>query len=164
MTPAAFLAAVIRPGLAWIGGPQDSPAAARMLLAIALHESGLEHRVQVGRDGKKLPHLARGYWQFEPAGVRAAISHPSNEWLRAKLPELGYAGAAAKDLHHAVAHSELLMVLLARGLLWPDRARLADAEETERAYRIYDGCWRPGAKRPAAWPGCWSKAVAEVPA
>ena len=58
-------------------GIKDSPEARRMLLAIALQESGLKHRRQVTSTGKE-DGPAASFWQFERGGgCRGVLTHPA---------------------------------------------------------------------------------------
>lgn len=160
MNLSTFHRLVLDPPLSALGAPYDRPEARGLLLAIALHESNLEHRVQRKKGGGELPHLARGFWQFEEAGVRAALGHPRNGWLRTLLPAFALP-VEPKRLHTAVAYSEIAMVLLARALLWPHPQALprVDIAAVEEAYAYYLACWRPGKRRPEDWREDWAASV-----
>lgn len=160
MTPETALTTIIRPGLAWLGKPFDSPEAACQLLAQGMHESGYRYRYQRDSLGRELPTLARGYWQFELDGVRAATTHRANGWIGGKLADLGYGGADDRALHHAVAHSELLMLLLARAMLWWVPEALPAIGDRDGAYAYYLRAWNPGARRKDAWGRDYARACA----
>ena len=67
--PADFLRVVIDPGLRFLtnvmGKDMAGDPARVLLLAIALQESGLEHRRQINDAGQPMDQYARGFWQFE---------------------------------------------------------------------------------------------------
>ena len=69
---------ILTPALSMLPATMDTPKARVMLLAIALQESGLAHRVQVGGP-------AHGLWQFERGGgVKGVLRcHTTREHARA---------------------------------------------------------------------------------
>lgn len=123
-----------------------SPSATAMLLAIALQESRCAAR-------RQLRGPARGFWQFELAGLRGVQTHPSSKpHLEAALSALSYLADAS--IHHfyvAIEHSDVLAAVFARLLLWTDPDELPAADEPDRGWNIYVRCWRPGRPRPESW-------------
>lgn len=125
----------------------QSLAASAMLLAIALQESGAIHRKQVNGP-------ARGFWQFERAGVTGVRQHrASRVHLQFALSALCY----HKDLptvsaHTAIEHNDVLACVFARLLLWTDSQPLPDPDQADDGWHIYLRTWRPGKPHPETWP------------
>lgn len=130
----------------------DSTAARVQLLAIALQESGLAHRRQVGGP-------ANGLWQFERGGgVHGVLSHPaSRNWARA-LCLLRAVAPTDADLYGAIAHDDLLACAIARLLLWTDPDPLPALGDAKGAWDYYVANWRPGKPHPEAWAGHYDAA------
>lgn len=141
------LQAIIRPTLVMISPASMGVDAERMLLAIALQESGLKYRQQVGGP-------ARGLWQFEKGGgVKGVLTHPSSAAKAAKLcADLLYE-ADADTVHQAIRDNDLLACGFARLLLWTDSAPLPIT--AEEGWKYYFRNWRPGKPHPETWQGCW---------
>ena len=72
MSPAEYLTDVIPAALALLPPQMDTQEARAMLIAIALQESRLTYRKQIGGP-------ARGLHQFETGGVRAVLRHAATE-------------------------------------------------------------------------------------
>ena len=72
MRATEFRDAVIVPACDWLstesGRDMGTESARVLMLAIAVQESGLIHRRQLGSGGRPLKSLARGWWQFEKGG------------------------------------------------------------------------------------------------
>lgn len=155
MTPESLIHTAIEPALALL--PQmDRRAAKIMLAAIALQESGIKHRRQVGGP-------ARGYWQFEQGGgVRGVLNHPaSSPHIRRVLKELDYSSESSlADCYAAIEHNDILAAAFARLLLWTDPAPLPD--DADGAWNLYLRTWRPGRPHPGRWPANYAKAQEAV--
>lgn len=170
-----FYSTVIRPGLSALEShPRlerqlalnlgNSPKSSAMLLAIALQESGLQHRLQVSSStGQEMQHLARGWWQCEPISCRLLLSNPATTWLPKVMADYGLRGTAAV-LHDLVRDVDMLAVWAARGLLWclPQPLPLPLFEQRELAWSQYLAAWNPGKARPEKWPENWRVAVRVV--
>lgn len=168
-----FLRTVIIPAISYLEDRHDVPffayetayqaRADAMLLAIAMQESNLEHRVQKGAGGKELPHLARGWWQCERAGCAGAVSHSANDWLVEALSNVGVPPMAS-NLHDLVRDVDMIAVWVARSLLWalPGPLPAVDVADEEEAWRQYIAAWRPGKPRREAWPANWRTACEVV--
>lgn len=130
----------------------DTAEAAVLLAAIAYQESNLEHRRQ------RPSGPARGLWQFEVTGAEEALVN--GHWaFNGFLADMGYNHVTkAADLHALVEHSDLVACAAARALLWPDKAPLPAVDDVQGAYAYYDRRWRPGKKRPEAWPWSYERA------
>jgi hypothetical protein len=128
--------------------------AERMLIAIALQESGLRHRVQVTNNG---PGPARGLWQFERGGgVTGVLGHRgSSRAAHALCAEL-LVTPDPSVVHDALAQNDLLACGFARLLLWTDHRPLPDSEAAGWDYYLRN--WRPGKPHPQTWARHWRTA------
>lgn len=155
-TPAWFAAEVLAPGLAWLapmvppGGPPDTPAVRRWLLAVAMQESGLRHRTQLGGGP------ARGFWQFEQAGVRGVLMHPASGKLALAACRAAVVEPDAASVWRAIEGHDRLATALARLLLWTDPHPVPTEERD--GWACYLRLWRPGRPRPETWAECWRRA------
>lgn len=157
MTPRDFLSVAVIPALSLLPERMDSPAARSLILAICLQESDLRHRRQV-----KGP--ARGYAQFELAGVAGVLTHrASADLANDLLARLDYPGAVGA-VHAALEHSDVLTAGFSRLLLWTLPIRLPLSVESELAWKQYLEAWRPGRPRPERWAERYARAWAEVTA
>ena len=152
-----FLTNVIRPGLAVladvVGGEVQSPPAEVLMLAIAIQESALRHRTQVGGP-------ARGWWQFERAGGLAGVMDHAR--TRTHLAHFCEAVGLKHDLYalwDALPYSELLQVALARLLLWSDSRPLPALGDKEGSWSYYLRNWRPGKPGTARWGAAYDGAA-----
>ena len=155
--PRTFLNAVLRPGcarLASLDGPPRSPQAERLLLAIALQESGLAHRVQVLAGGGF--GAARGWWQFEPTGVRGVLNHAASAKLAAALCAEYRVRADTVSMWRALEGHDLFAAGLARLLLFTDPHPLPHTQA--EGWSAYLRLWRPGKPRLDAWAPNWVQA------
>jgi len=115
----------------------DSRDARVMLLAMALQESGLGARKQLGGP-------AMGLWQFEQGGgVRGVLNHPASRWYVRAVCLLRFVAPTESDLYHALSHDDVLAAAIARLLLWTDPEPLSS--EPRAALACYLRTWRPGA-------------------
>jgi len=162
MSPGTCLHHVINPALlllAYLHGPPASDDARRLLLAIALQESGLTARYQ--HSPAEEPGPARGWWQFECAGGTAGVlSHKASASLAAAVCDALFVVPQAAAVWRALEGNGLLAACFARLLAYTDPAPLPTNEQD--AWDLYMRCWRPGAPAPERWPGCWQAAVAAV--
>jgi hypothetical protein len=134
----------------------DTSGAQAMLLAICLQESAALHRRQA-RGGP-----ARSLWQFEIAGVRGVLNHPSSgPLIRDVLGRMGY-NDAPETSHVAMVHNDVLACCYARCLLWTHPRPLPAPDDENESFGQYLACWRPGKPRPADWAGNYAEAWALV--
>lgn len=141
----------------------NTPAARAMLLAIGLQESRFLHRRQTNYGP------ARGFWQFEKAGVRGVVHHIKtrghmNEALRAlryehliKPPSFQIA-----DLHDAIEHNDVLACVFARLLLWTLPGALPGPDQAATAWAQYLDGWRPGKPHQKTWAVLYAEAWERV--
>lgn len=146
---------IIPAAFALLPPEMGSQKAAAMLIAIGLQESGLLVRRQYG-DGP-----ARGFFQFERAGVQGVLTHPaSSATMRRVLTVLRYEhSVTVADIHAAIEHNDVLAACLARCLLWTSNLPLGGPTDGPAAWRLYKATWRPGKPRPDSWSdnytGAW---------
>lgn len=134
-------------------GRLDSIEARVMLLAIALQESGLAHRKQVGGP-------AMGLWQFEQGGaVHGVLNHAASRLMARALCLLRAVAPNDGDLYRALSHDDLLACGIARLLLWTDAAPLPRLGDSMGAWDYYTRNWRPGKPHPARWGRSYSTAL-----
>jgi hypothetical protein len=136
-----------------------SPKASALLLAIGLQESQFLDR----RQAEGGP--ARGFWQFERAGISGVLQHdatraPALEALRT----LRYDGAGASFCLALVEDNDTLACLFARLLIWTLPAELPGRHEARVAWSQYREAWRPGKPHLATWDANYAEAWARVDA
>jgi hypothetical protein len=128
-----------------------SERATALLLAIALQESGVTKRRQTRGS-------ARGWWQFEVAGVHAVLTHrASKAGIAAVVSTLRYS-LVATALQKAAEHNDVLACALARYLLWTDPEPLPDRNGADAGWAIYLRTWQPGRPHPEKWAANFSAA------
>lgn len=130
-----------------------SPQAAAMLLAIALQESKAKVRVQFNGP-------ARGFWQFETAGVAGVIRHPATrDHLSGALGTLRYKSTLPPALlQRALEDNDVLACVFARLLLWTLPQALPGSTNPDEGWRQYRDAWRPGKPHPATWNAHYAEA------
>lgn len=153
MTPAALLALIIRPTLGAMNPRLAGTTAERLLIAIALQESGLAHRRQVGGP-------ARGFWQFERAGVAGVLLHRASSAEAAALARSLLFPATVEGIYSAIETNDMLACGIARLLLWTDPVPLPDDEAGAWAYYVRN--WRPGKPHRERWAANWNTATRAV--
>ena len=149
MTPAQLLVTVIRPTLSLLGPKYQGWEAERLLIAIAMQESRIKHRRQMGGP-------ARGFWQFETGGLSGVLRHTASKDDAARLIETLCYRNEAGPVHAALEHNDILACGIARLLLWTDAKPLPLTEEDGWAYYLRN--WRPGKPHPSYWPVAWKTA------
>lgn len=156
MKPHDLLNLAIRPALSLLPARMTSTAAEAMLLAIAMQESGLRHRVQ--QDGDADPYDdAVGWWQFERIGSAEVRRHPASaEIMAGVLVVLGY---GPDHPHEAIAHNDVLAAAYARLALWRLPQALPDGRmDWATGWGQYLRIWRPGIPHEAPWRGRYIEA------
>lgn len=134
-----------------------SENAAAMLLATGLQESRFLHRRQDGGP-------ARGFWQFERAGVEGVLTHHTTQLpiaIAMRRLQFDHTVDASRVLEW-LEWNDLLAACFARCLLWTLAGTLAGDGEHEDAWRQYLLTWRPGAPRPETWLSFYAEAWARV--
>lgn len=134
----------------------QSPHATALLLAIGLQESGFVHRRQVGGP-------ARGFWQFERAGVLGVLTHErTHPLLRTALRVLQFDAVGAEPLHTLIEHNDVVAAVCARLLLLTVPQRLPQRGEASLAWEQYLGAWRPGKPHRETWDAHFTDAWQRV--
>lgn len=139
-----------------------------MLLAIAYQESGFDHRIQLIGGSRhwweSLNGPARGFWQFERAGVRGVLEHHTTENLAAGLAcDLKYPPRVG-PIHRGLAHNDVMAVCFARLLLWTLPQALPAEGDEEGAWLQYIDAWRPGKPHRQRWAASYATALELVEA
>ena len=153
MSPRLFLLRAIEPGLSLLPSYMTSAPARVMLMAIAIQESNIAARAQLGGP-------ARGYWQFESAGVEAVLK---------QTPSLAQAVLSTCDIPitdavAAIEYNDPVACAFARLMLWFDAAPLPPLTDGSGCYDYYLKNWRPGKPDQSRWPAAFATAVSTVTA
>ncbi|MFZ0872162.1 MAG: hypothetical protein WAM90_15735 [Rhodanobacter sp.] len=155
-TPAQVLAQVIVPVYQHLLPAKfGSDQASVILLAIALQESGLRTRQQMGGP-------ARSLWQEEQGGgVHAVLNNPATRiYMRGACSLLGIAPIES-DIYAALLSDDQAGCVVARLILWADPQPLpaiGDVDGAWIAYSVRD--WRPGKPKPDTWAANYAAAQA----
>lgn len=140
---------IVPVALSLLSDRMDTPAARAMLLAIGLQESHFTFRRQIGGP-------ARGFWQFESAGVFGVLKHRAIlHQAEVALEVLGY---APERCYEAIADNDVLACVMARWLLWTHPDALPGRHEAARAWDYYLACWRPGRPNRGSWDSFYGRA------
>jgi len=138
-----------------VGGPASTGNAQRLLLAIAIQESGLEHRRQLGGP-------ARGWWQFENGGgVVGVMTHQKTRDAARKVCDYLHIPFSSAHVYDAIAFNDPLAAAFARLLLYPDPHQIPGSDDEEGAWQYYIRNWRPGKPSRARWVHSWAAAKEE---
>lgn len=153
MTPALFLQNALLPALRLLPAKMDGQAAIAMMVAIALQESRIKHRAQIGGP-------ARGYWQFElGGGVRGVLTHPASKpHIQSVLTALDYDPDSPPDAcYKAIEHNDILAAAFARLLLWTLPGRLPVRVDPDDGWSQYIAAWRPGKPHRDTWDAFYAE-------
>ena len=145
----------------------DTTGARAMLVAIGLQESRFLYRRQVNHGP------ARGFWQFEKAGVRGVMKHeasrgPAREALRFLKYEhlVDEQSFQTADIQYALEDNDMLACVFARLLLWTLPGTMPKAHESALGWAQYLDAWRPGKPHQATWDAlfreAWNRVSGEV--
>lgn len=164
MTPSRFLESILDPGLdslAQLGGPPMNDQARRLLLSIALQESGPQLNARYQNSPAASPGPARGWWQFEQGGgVTGVLNHSASKSLASKSCEAYSIQAIPSSVWRALEGHDHLATAFARLLLWTDPKALPMTEVD--GWDCYIRNWRPGKPHPENWPSNWAEASKAV--
>lgn len=135
---------VIPAALALLPDKMNTLEAKALMLTIGLQESRFVYRHQ-------LTGPAGGFWQFEEAGVRGVVLHPSTKVLLSSVLEtLGYQPVVSM-LQDSLDDNDILAAAFARLLLWTHQNSLPLRSQPNKAWMYYISLWRPGNPRQATW-------------
>jgi len=154
MNPQDALETIIRPALAELPTKMQGDRAEVMLLSIGLQESRFIYRKQIAGP-------ARGFWQFERAGVQGVLSHPASDKIALELCA-EYAAKSAESVHILLESKDVLACQFARLLLFTDPRPLPALGEVMDAWQYYIRNWRPGKPHRKSWGDCYAQAVQTV--
>lgn len=154
---AAIAAPAIAQAMQLLPRNLDNGLARVILSAIALQESELIHRRQLGNGP------ARGLWQFElgsaqkGGGVRGVYLHKASARMLKDLCAVRGVDANPKVIWAALETDDVFAAGVARLLMWTDRAQLPRTQSG--AWALYnERCWCPGKPHPEDWPANWQAA------
>lgn len=156
MTPPVFVTTAILPALSLLPAKMDSPEAQALILAVALHESGLTKRRQFGKGP------ARSYVMFERAGIRGVVKHPKSRDHARDLCKTLDVLFNVPAIHRAIEFQDVLAVGLARLLLLTLPKPLPAVTNPIEAWYQYLEAWRPGKPREEPWKQNYTLAWAVI--
>ncbi len=162
MTPQRLLQTAIRTALDELVplGIPSSPPAMRFLLAIALQESGLAHRRQVGVGGVENGPAA-SFWQFEQGGgCKGVLTHPSAAPKMRAICEAYNVEPTPAALWEAMRYQDVVAAVAARLLIFTLPQSLPTTADA--GWQQYVAAWRPGKPHPERWADNWALASATV--
>ncbi len=141
MSPTFLLRNIVRPTCAWLAEQWTVTYSSRvdqMMVAIALQESALQHRMQLGGP-------ARGFWQFELVAVRDVMQRRTRAALG--VCERLVVPADPTHIHTVIAWNDILACAVARLFLHLDPPPLPEptADGMNEGFECYLRTWRPGA-------------------
>jgi len=130
-----------------------SDTARAMLVAVALQESDLRHRRQIGGP-------AVSYLMWEPGSQSALpglLRHRASSGMAAEFTAaLDYADLTPEELRQACITDSVLCAGLGRLLIWTLPEPLP--ANVLEAYSQYIAAWRPGKPTKRRWPSRWRQA------
>lgn len=152
----AILEFSIDPALALLPAKMTSDKARVMLLAIALQESRITHRKQIGGP-------AKSFLQFESGGgVKGVMTHSaSRDPVQTLCQELAVPFDRAA-IFQAMEFNDVLAFGLGRLLLYTDPKALPEIGDAQGAWDLYQRVWRPGKPHRQTWDELYKIAVDAV--
>lgn len=164
MTPELLLKTAVAPAAAYLRGAgiADTPAARRLMVAIALQESSLQHRRQVSNDGTE-SGPAVSFWQCEQTGAGhwLLLHKLAGPILRKACADFNV-DATDAGIWNAIRYSDVLAAIVARLNLFVLPSGLPEVPEL--GWQQYINAWRPGKPKPDTWAKNWSTADLTVKA
>jgi len=152
MQPDTFVMTALRPAFYLLPGKMDTREANAFIVAIALQESGLKKRRQLGAGP------ARSYLQFEKAGIRGVLKHQATTTLARDVCVALDVAVNPISIHRAMEFQDVLAVCFARLLLWTVPLPLPTEAEVRESYAQYLTAWRPGKPREKDWAANYQQA------
>ncbi len=152
MTPRQFHDLCVMSGLSLLPPVMTSPEARVLLVAIAMQETGLVTRSEVGGS-------AFGFYQFMEIGVDGVFSHAETGHLAADVAKVLQI-PIDENFYEAVRWNDHMGTVLARLNLWPDPAPLPALGQEMEAFRYYERIWRPKVAVHARWPAAYNAGMA----
>jgi len=146
---------VISPGLSLLDPRMDTKEARAMLIAIGMQESRFQHRRQISGP-------ARGFWQFEKAGIEGVLSHRASYDMARRVCAALRITPTVDSCYDAITYNDALAVCFARLLLWTLPEPLPGMKDVDEGWRQYIKAWRPGKPHRETWDafffGGWADA------
>jgi hypothetical protein len=137
-------------------GIADTVQARVMSLAIALQESRISRRRQVGASGLE-DGPAVSFWQFEKGGgVRGVLTHPVAAPIMRKVCDAYNVESTEQGLWDAMRYNDTVAAIAARLLFYVLPNPLPTSAAT--GWEQYLKAWRPGKPKPDTWPDNWARA------
>lgn len=144
MTAETFLRTAIDPVFSLLPARLESVEARAMLVSIALQESRLLYRRQLGGP-------AHGYVQFEKGGIAGVLSHSASSESAMQLCEALDIAPTVQSVYEAIEYQDVLCAGFARLLLWTSPLALPAANDPQRGWELYLDLWRPGKPHRVTW-------------
>lgn len=133
----------------------DSLEAKAQLMTIALQESRLDERRQIGGP-------ARSFWQFELGGIKGVLAHRASQPLIfSVLDRLDYDHTPMTS-YAAIEHNDVLAFAYARLLLYTLPQPLPRRDMPSEGWSQYIDAWRPGKPHRSTWDAFYSRAWATL--
>lgn len=162
MTPIRLLSTAIIPALSDLAerGIPDVLDARRFMLAIALQESGLNHRRQVATGGQENGPAA-SWWQFEQGGAcKGVLSHELTARRMLEVCEAYNVLPTPAGLWEAMRYQDIVAAAAARLLIYTLPSKLP--QTAADGWDQYVRAWRPGKPRAETWSKNWVQASAVI--
>lgn len=153
--PTTALRTAIAPALGLLPPNMRSRPAQAMLIAIALQESGLRHRMQIMGP-------AHGLWQFEPIGCEGVLTHHTSQTNAERVCRELLITPEADAVYTAIVYHDVLAAAFARLAMWRYPGPLPGADEIDEGWAQYIECWRPGKPHRERWDENWALAWATI--
>lgn len=144
MTPDLFQRIALTPALDLLPESMRSQEAKAFLLAIALQESRLVFRRQIGGP-------AHGYFQFELGGVEGVWNHERTKKATRDICKALDISLTPLGVWAALEFHDVLACVFARLLIMTIPNPLPARGDTEESWRQYLLLWRPGKPRSITW-------------
>jgi len=144
MNSTVFLRTAIEPAMSLLPARMDSAEARALMLSIALQESRLLYRRQIGGP-------ARGYTQFEKGGIGGVLMHSASSVPAMQLCEALDIASTTDSIYQAIEFNDVLCAGLTRLLLWTSPMVLPGLHDPERGWELYAETWRPGRPHRVTW-------------
>ncbi|KQQ86441.1 hypothetical protein ASF77_20950 [Massilia sp. Leaf139] len=141
-------------------GIPDTPTARRFMLAIALQESSLAHRRQVGAGGAENGPAA-SFWQFEQGGgCKGVLTHYLVASTMRNLCADFNVEPTPAGLWEAMRYHDIVAAIAARLLIYTLPGKLPTTPAD--GWAQYIDAWRPGKPHPQTWASNWELATLTV--
>jgi hypothetical protein len=111
---------------------------------------------------KQVGGPARGYFQFEVAGVSGVLRHRATARYAEAACILQGVKPEPADVHAAIEHDDALAAAFARLLLYTDPDPLPKLGDTAGSWALYQRTWRPGRPRRDTWDAFYLESCREV--